>query len=99
VTVEFALALPALVIVLAVALGGVRWALAAASAQTAAAHGARVAIVDSDARARDVAARLAGASESITVSRDGDWVTVCVPIPPAPPMPGGTRCASAYDAP
>lgn len=100
VTVELALALPVLVLVLAVALAGARWALGAAQAQAAAAHGARAAVVEPDARARQVAATLAGADPSVvSITRDGDWVTVCVPVAPVSPVPGGVRCATAYDAP
>jgi hypothetical protein len=100
VSVEFALALPVLVVVLAMGLAGVRWALAAANSQTAAAQGARVAIVESDARAREVAGHVASAGQvGVTVEREGDWVTVCVPVPPVPPIPGGNRCATAYDEP
>lgn len=100
VTVEFALALPALVVVLAFALAGARWALAAAHAQSAAAHGARAAIVEPDSRAVEVAARVAGISPAaVNLSRASEWVTVCVPVAAVPPMPGGARCATAYDIP
>jgi Flp pilus assembly protein TadG len=99
-TVEFALAMPALVVVLVLALGCVRWALDAAQAQSAAAHAARVAIVEPDATAIAAAAHIARATPGdVTLRRAGSWVTVCVTVPAAPPLPAGARCSIAYDEP
>lgn len=97
-TLEFALALPALVVVLALAMGCVRWALDAAQAQSAAAHGARIAIVDSDVEAIAAAERVLG-SPGVTLSRADGWVTVCAPVPARLPLPAGFRCATARDEP
>lgn len=96
-SVEFALVLPVLVLVLAWCLGAAAWALQAAQAQRAAAEGARVAITGSDAAALAATARLGG--QRAHVSRDGQVVTVCVPVPARMALPAGQRCASAWDRP
>lgn len=96
-SVEFALVLPALVLVLAWCLGAVAWALQAAQAQRAAAEGARVAITGSDAAALAAASALGG--QGVQVSRDGHVVTVCVAVPSRMALPAGRRCAAAWDRP
>lgn len=96
-TVEFALGLPSVVIVLAFALSAVAWALDIESAQRGAAEAARTAIVESDASAIAVAMRVSGHSE-VSVSRSGDFVTACVGVARAP-WPPISRCATARDRP
>ena len=96
-TVEFALGLPSLVVVLAFALSGVAWALDVESAQRGAAEAARMAIVDSDTAAIAVAKRTTGASD-VSLDRSGDYVTACVAFARAP-WPVVTRCATARDRP
>lgn len=92
-TVEFALALPAVVLVLAMGLGCAGWVLRAAEAQQAAGQGARVAITGTDAQA------VAAAGGNAQISRNQGWVTVCVSVPAAGVMPGASRCATAKDQP
>jgi hypothetical protein len=88
------------VLVLVLAMGCVRWALAAAQAQSAAAQGARVAIVESNPVAVAAAAHVAGVPPgAVSLERSGSWVTVCVEVPAAVPMPTGQRCSTAYDEP
>ena len=79
VTAEFAVALPALILVLSFALALVSIALSNAALQSAARTGARVAIVESDpaviwARAQEVAP----AGASVTVDFSERWATVTV---------------------
>lgn len=96
-TVEFALGLPSLVVVLAFALSGVAWALTIESAQRGAAEAARTAIVQSDAEAIAVGKRASGESD-VSVVRSGNFVTACVSVTRAP-WPAVTRCATARDRP
>jgi len=104
VTAEFALALPAFVVVVALAMASMGWALGAARAQQAAAEGARSAIVSEDAHALAVAARVAsgqgsGIAGQVRIVRADGFVTVCVGIPARGLFPQGERCATARDAP
>ena len=96
-TVEFALGLPSVVIVLAFALSAVAWALDVESAQRGAAEAARAAIIDSDAVAIAVAKKSSGHPE-VRVVRSGDFVTACVEVARAP-WPVVSRCATARDRP
>lgn len=96
-TVEFALGLPSVVVVLAFALSAVAWALDIESAQRGAAEAARTAIIESDASAVAVARRASGRSD-VSVWRSGDFVTACVAVARAP-WPAVTRCATARDRP
>lgn len=96
-TVEFALGLPSLVVVLAFALSGVAWALTIESAQRGAGEAARAAIIESDAVAVEVGERASGSSD-VSVSRLGGFVTACVSVSRTP-WPVVTRCATARDRP
>ena len=96
-TVEFALGLPSLVVVLAFALSAVAWALDIESAQHGAAEAARAAIVESDATAAAVATTASGES-AVTVARSGGFVTACVTVTRSP-WPAVARCATARDRP
>lgn len=88
VTVELALALPAAVAVLALVLGAVRVAGEGAAVDAAALAAAREAVVANDARAAQVAHRVAGADGvAVDVVRDGGWVTVTVTAPARFPWP------------
>lgn len=93
---EFALALPALVVVLGFALSAGAWAIELQGAQRAAGEAARAAITDTDAQAAMVG-RAAGAS-AVAVSRSAGYVTACVTVTRAP-WPQSTRCATARDRP
>jgi hypothetical protein len=77
-TVEFALVIPAIVMLLAAVLGVGQWAAARATAQTAAATGARVAIVAGDGDARAAVLRIAGPNTHVSIHRDDPWITVRV---------------------
>lgn len=101
-TVEFALGMPAVVLVLALAVSCTSWATDAARAQHAASEGARAAIVGTDAAALGVARHAAGLATGhpgAVLARDGTFVTVCVAVPARMPMPQGQRCATSRDAP
>jgi len=97
VTVEFALGLPTLILVLAFALSGAAWALEVQAAQGGAGEAARAAIVDRDAEAVGLGRRVSGQSE-VTVSRAAGYVTACVVVAHAP-WPRAVRCATARDRP
>jgi len=104
VTLEFALALPAFLLVLAFAMASIGWALGAARAQQAAGEGARSAIVSDDAQALAVAARVAsgpgnGAALPVRITRADGFVTVCVGVPARGLLAESERCATARDAP
>ncbi len=96
-TVEFALGLPSVVVVLAFALSGVAWALSIEAAQRGAAVAARTAIVESDAVAIAAGRRASGVAD-VTVARSGEFVTACVSVVTAP-WPTVARCAIARDRP
>jgi Flp pilus assembly protein TadG len=96
-TVEFALGLPSLVMVLAFALSAVSWALDIESAQRGAAEAARAAIVESDEVAAAVATTSSGERE-VSIVRSGGFVTACVIVTRAP-WPAVVRCATAWDQP
>ena len=96
-TVEFALGLPSLVLVLAFALSAVAWALDIESAQRGASEAARAAIVESDAAAAAVASTSSGELD-VSVVRNGGFVTACVTVTRTP-WPAVARCATARDRP
>lgn len=73
-TVEFALVMPALVMLLGLVVGVAGWTATAVRTTSAAAAAARVAAVDSDAHARQAAARHAPDAR-IEIAREGGWVT------------------------
>lgn len=97
VTVEFALGLPSLVLILAFALSGAAWALDLQSAQRGAGEAARAAVVDSNAVAVSVGQRASGEGD-VSVTRSGGFVTACVHVSRAP-WPATTRCSTARDRP
>ena len=90
-TVEFAVALPAVALVLGLVLGSATWSVGAIRAQHAANEAARVAIVGTPAEARAAALRVAGEGAAVAVTRDGVWITVTVdaPAPWGPPFRAG----------
>lgn len=97
VTVEFALGLPSVVLVLALALSAMAWTLDVQTAQRGASEAARAAIVASDARAIAVGEQVS-VNGRVTVSRNADYVTACVGGRRAP-WPAYVRCATARSAP
>jgi len=94
-TVEFALALPAVVLVLAAVLGGVRHAADAAVAREAASTAARVALVEGAEAGERAGETVAPGRVTVRLATaDGWWVardTVRVPGP----MPDATAVARA----
>ena len=80
-TVEFAVALPAVALVLGLILGCATWGVGAIRVQHAANEAARVAIVDSAASAVASAEHIAGPGASARVTRDGEWILVAVDVP------------------
>jgi hypothetical protein len=80
-TVEFAVALPAVALVLGLILGCATWSVGAIRAQHAANEAARVAIVGTAADARAAGERVAGSGSVVTVTRDGAWISVTVDAP------------------
>jgi len=97
VTVEFALGLPSVVLVLALALSAIAWMLDVQAAQRGASEAARAAIVESDSRATAVGVRVSGHGR-VTISHTGDYVIACVGGRRAP-WPAYERCASARSVP
>jgi Flp pilus assembly protein TadG len=97
VTVEFALGLPSVVLVLALALSATAWTLDVQAAQRGAGEAARAAIVESDARSVAVGERVSGGCR-VTISRSSEYVTACVGGRRAP-WPAYVRCATARATP
>jgi len=97
VTVEFALGLPSVVLVLALALSAIAWTLDVQAAQRGASEAARAAIVEPDARAAAVGERVSGTG-TVTISHTADFVTACVAGRRAP-WPAYERCAVARSVP
>jgi len=101
VTVEFALGLPSVVLVLALALSAIAWTLDVQAAQRGANEAARAAVVEPDAGAVAVAVavgeRVAGMG-IVTISRTADFVTACV-AGRRVPWPAYERCAAARSMP
>jgi Flp pilus assembly protein TadG len=80
-TVEFAVALPAVALVLGLILGCATWGVGAIRVQHAANEGARTAIVDTAANAVASAERIAGPGASASIMTDGVWIVVAVDAP------------------
>ena len=95
--VEFALVMPAVLMVLAVVMSGVVWVLDIAAAQRAAGEAARAAIVLDDAQAAAVGER-AYPSGVVSIQRSNGYVTACVAVS-RQPWPQVTRCALSRESP
>lgn len=80
-TAEFAVALPAVVLVVGLVLGVAARGVEAVRAQHAANEAARVAIADTPAAARDAGRAIAGPGAVVTVERDGAWWMATVNAP------------------
>ncbi len=97
-TVEAAVALSAIVVVLALCLAGIGCLIAALRATDAAGEAARLAARGDDAAARSAVQRLAPAGSVLTLTGD-DMVTARVTVPPLGGLlPGVTIGASAVAA-
>ncbi len=94
-TVEFAMTLPAVAIILAAVLGGARHAADAAVASHAASTAARVALVEGQA-AGEAAGRAAAKGMRVTVSRDGSWWVARATLSVPGPLPDVTATARSY---
>lgn len=95
--VEFALVMPAVLVVLAAVMSGAVWVLDIAAAQRGAAEAARAAIVLDDAAARSAGER-AYSQGSVSIERSGGYITACVDVQ-RQPWPTVTRCAVSRDTP
>lgn len=82
-TVEFAVVLPAIALVLGFLGMAAQYGVAAIRAQEAASAAARIAIADTDDRAREAAWRIVGGDARIGIVRDDDWIRVSV-VDPGP---------------
>jgi len=96
VTVEFALTLPAVVLVLAAVLAGARHAADAAVARDAAATAARVALVDGERAGERAGAAVAPGTATVRLSTDGGWWVARATVHVAGPLPDVTAVARAY---
>ncbi|MCB2412838.1 hypothetical protein LGT39_08265 [Demequina sp. TTPB684] len=92
-TVEFALGLPSVVLVMALAISALAWMLDVQVAQRGAGEAARAAITSSDVEAAAVGRRVSGQSD-VSVVRSGEYVTACV-AGRRSPWPAYERCATA----
>lgn len=72
--------LPAIALLLGLIGVATQAGVACVRAQEAASVGARVAITDSDAEARDAALTVAGSGATAVVVRDGQWIRVTVTV-------------------
>ena len=70
--------LPAIALLLGLLGIATQYGVALVRAQDAASAAARVAIVDSDAEAREAGQAVAGSDASVDVVRDGEWIRVTV---------------------
>ncbi len=87
VSAEFAVALPAVVVVVALCLGAIGAVGRQVRLEQAVAQAARlVARGESDGRARDVVQSIAG-TRDVRIRADGDLVCVSAGVSPPPPLP------------
>jgi len=77
-TVEFAMVLPGIAVLLASLGVAAQLGIAAIRAQDAASMAARIAITDGDAEARAAAWRVAGTDADVRIAHDGAWIRVTV---------------------
>lgn len=85
VSVELALALPSVVIVLGLVLAGAAWVRDDIAASHAATTVARIALTDTDAAAAASGERISGGEVSIV--RDGGWIVARVTVAGVGPLP------------
>ena len=96
VTLEFALTLPAVVLVLAAVLAGAQHAADAAVARDAAATAARVALVDGERAGERAGAAVAPGATTVTLNTDDGWWVARATVHVAGPLPDVTAVARAY---
>ena len=95
-TVEFALTLPAVVLVLAGVLAGTSHAADAVVAREAAAVAARVALVDGQSAGEAAGAAVAPERVSVTVTTDSGWWVATATVAVPGPLPDATATARAF---
>ena len=95
-TVEFALTLPAVVLVLAAMLGGARHAADAAVARDAAATAARVALVDGAAAGERAGTRVGSARITVRLTTDDGWWVARATVHVPGPLPDATAVARSF---
>ncbi len=78
---EFAVALPAVAVIVGLVLGVAAWGVDAARAQHAANEAARVAIADTPSAAREAGRTIAGPRAVVAIERDGVWWVATVDAP------------------
>ena len=86
-TVELALALPAVAVLLAMALGAIRWTVEAAIAQDAAATAARVAMVEGVESGADAGEAVANDRASVVVTQGDGWFVAVATLRSRGPWP------------
>jgi Flp pilus assembly protein TadG len=95
-TVEFALTLPAVVLVLAAVLAGARHAADAAVAREAAATSARVALVDGATAGERAGEAFAPGHVTVRLATDAGWWVATATVHVAGPLPDAVAVARAY---
>jgi len=95
-TVEFALTLPAVVLLLGGVLAGVRYAADAAVARDAAATAARVALVDGEAAGEEAGRAVSPGRVRVTLTTSGGWWIAKVVVLAPGPLPDAVATARAY---
>lgn len=95
-TVEFALTLPAAVLVLAAVLGGLRHASDAVVATEAAATAARVALVDGQASGTRAGEAVSPGRITIRLSTSDGWWVAIATLRVSGPLPNVTATARAF---
>ena len=95
-TVEIAMTLPAVVIVLGIVLSTMSWAHLHLNAQHAATTSARIALTHDDAAAAAAAQAIAGSDAQVSIRRQHPWIVVEVRLSPDGPWPDITARVQAY---
>jgi len=95
-TVEFALTLPAVVLVLAGVLGAVRHGADSAVAHSAAATAARIAMVEGAAAGARAGAGVAPGHVTVRLTTDGDWWVAVATVHVPGPLPDAVATVRAY---
>lgn len=99
VTVEIAMAMPAVVIILGIVLATMSWSHLHMTAQHAASTAARVALTHDDVAATAAAHAIAGDDAHVRVRRQHPWIVVEVRIESDGPLPDAAVTVRAYGQP
>jgi Flp pilus assembly protein TadG len=87
VSVELALALPSVVVVLGLVMAGGVWLRADITATHAASSAARIALTQGEAAGTAAAERMTGGTAYVSDGGGGGWITARVVVPVGGPMP------------